>query len=142
MDNTLKDENDYSWTVHLAHQNKWRAIFGGIIILLISWIIYYEFDKLYWSIFSIFILFFSLRQFYFPIHFTINSVGISRKSFLGKSSIKWEDIKRFIKNDNGGILYSRRTKSIADLFTGLELQFNQYSDDIINQIELKMTDST
>lgn len=135
MKKMTQESDDIIWTIHLAYQNKGKAVMGLICILLLSSVIYYEFDDLFWSFFSVLILFFSLRHFYFPIHYYISSTGISRKTILKNSYIKWSEIKRFIKFDKGAIIYTRKNKSFADSFTGLEVRCKGNDEEIMNQIE-------
>lgn len=129
---------EISWTSHPAILYKKKTIFSGIIILFFGYIVFISFQSLYWSIFSVIILIFSLKQFYFPVHYSVSNKGIKKKYILGEIFRDWSEVKRFSKNKRGGILYRRSEKSFLDHFTGLELQFENNADNVIRTIESKM----
>ena len=134
--NTKLDE--LSWTSHPAVLYKNKAVFSGIIILLFGYVVLITFQSIYWSLLSIIILIYSLNQFYFPIYYSISNKGITKKFICGNYSMDWTDIKRFSKNNRGGILYNRTKQSFMDHFTGMELQFEHNADEVVQRIETMM----
>ena len=134
--NTKQDE--ISWTSHPAFLYKKKTIFSIIVILLFGYVVFIGFQNLYWSIFSVIILIYSLKQFYFPIHYSISKKGIKKNYVFGEHTMDWPEIKRFIKTKQGGILYSRPKKSVLDLISGLELQFEYNANEVIRLIETRM----
>ena len=130
--------DDFSWTSHPAVLHKIKAIFSGIIILLFGYVVFIGFQSIYWSLLSVIILIYSLSQFYFPIYYSISKKGIKKKFIFGNYSMDWTDIKRFSKNNRGGILYNRAKQSFLDYFSGMELQFEHNADEVIRKIETMM----
>ena len=133
-----KKTDEFSWTSHPAVLHKKKAIFSGIIILLFGYVVFIVFQSIYWSLLSVIILIYSLNQFYFPIYYSISNKGIRKKFICGNYSMDWTDIKRFSKNNRGGILYNRAKQSFMDYFSGMELQFEHNADEVIQRIETMM----
>ena len=131
-------QQEFSWTSHPAVLNKKKTIFSGFIIILFGYVVFIGFQSIYWSLFSVIILIFSLKQFYFPVHYSISNKGIRKKFIFGNNSMDWTEITRFSKNNKGGILYSHPKKSFLDYFSGIELQFEQNAEEVIQRIESMM----
>ena len=138
MENQNTELRELNWTSHPAVLHKKKTIFSGFIILLFGYVVFIGFQSVYWSLFSVIILIYSLKQFYFPVHYSISNKGIKKKYVFGNSSMDWTEINRFFKNNSGGILYYRSKKSFLDYFSGMELQFDQESEEVIHRIEMML----
>ncbi|HNY11483.1 MAG TPA: hypothetical protein PKK26_07845 [Candidatus Wallbacteria bacterium] len=114
-------KNEYSWKVHPFSENRYKAIFVIIVFIAFAKLSYDFTDSFFMAIFGLLLLFMSLRQFFLPTVYTIDSEKIVIKNLFGPRIEKLSKFHKFFKDKNGIFLSAEPDSKVLDQFRGLFL---------------------
>ncbi len=140
------DRETTSWVSHPLRENKSGSVVAVLMVLITGVAVYVFSDGMgasrvsavAWGCFSCAALVFSLRSFFFPHRFRIDEEGIIAKSVFGVQRIRWDQVRRFVCNENGGYLSTRKIPSRLDVYRGVHIRFGPSRETVIEQIRQRI----
>ena len=127
-----EQEQDCTWTVHPARMNPRRALLGLLVILISAFAIATWIEPPSWrlpiGLAVAGVLFLSVNRFFLPSTFKIDDDGITASYPLRSMRLQWKDLRRFLVGEHGGLLSRRARSSSMDVFTGMQLFFDEQRD--------------
>ena len=112
MTTEILQQQRIEWRSHPAREHTGRAMIGLVIIAGLTAVIFAGFGP-WWALGACVVLLLSLHRFYFPSRFVIDEQGITAAFLLRSRSLRWQDIRRFVHDQNGGYLSTRSRASSA-----------------------------
>jgi len=125
---------EFSWQAHPAVERTGRALLGAVIVLGIVASIWVSFQSVGWCILAVVVLVLSLNRFYFRSRFDIDAEGITARFPLGTRRCLWTDVRRFVTDQNGGFLSTRRR--------GMHVLFGRERKAVVQHIQAHLTEGT
>ncbi len=123
---------EFSWQAHPAVERTGRALLGAVIVLGIVASIWVSFQSVGWCILAVVVLVLSLNRFYFSSRFDIDAEGITARFPLGTRRCLWADVRRFVTDQNGGFLSTRRR--------GMHVLFGRERKAVVQHIQAHLTE--
>ena len=123
-----------SWQAHPAKERLGAAVFGAVVIAAMAWLAYDLMQSLWWGVLAIAILLGALNRFFWPTTYRIDAVGITAQSPWRRQQLRWLELRRFVYDQRGGYLSTRRQRSVLDMFRGMHVLFGEDRDVIIARI--------
>ncbi|MGQ9706297.1 MAG: hypothetical protein ACUVWP_04745 [bacterium] len=121
-----------SWTSHPARLRPKTTTLLIIFITGLAVGIYFSFDSLFLSLFSIVVLVASLSSFFFPIRYTLDEKGATIKGVFTKRTKPWTYFHSYYYDRHGLQLSTFSYPSRLDPFRGFSIQFGKNNrDDVI-----------
>lgn len=128
------EEDCLQWTVHLARIRP-ALILPTVLCLLISAYTAWHIAGAFLSFASLLLITASVREYLFPITYTIDSHGARAKGFMYARSISWQEVKKAYRDNNGVKLSTLPSQSRMDRFRGLYLFLPEENDNILTAIK-------
>ena len=100
----------------------------------LGWPKLYLWGVLWWALLAAVVLVAALNRFFFPSRFVIDDQGITARYFFRRQRLRWDDLRRFAHDRNGGYLSSRSRRSWLDAYRGLHILFGEKRDAVIEHI--------
>ena len=126
-----KEMGSLSWTSHPARLRPKTTI---ILILFITGLavgIYFSFESIFLSLFSIIVLVASLSSFFFPIRYTLDDEGVTIKGIFTKRTRSCSYFHSYYYDRKGVQLSTFSYPSRLDPFRGFSLQFGKGNKDAV-----------
>ncbi len=119
----VKRNATLTWRVHLLRRAPKRKVFTLLLTLLFA-------DACVWMIFSAWLpvlastllLLGSVRDYLFPITYTLDDEGAAAEGFLHKGSLRWEEVRRVVFDRPGVLLSPFAVPSRSDAVRGILLR--------------------
>ena len=134
MTTEILQQQRIEWRSRPAREHTGRAMIGLVIIAGLTAVIFAGFGP-WWALGACVVLLLSLHRFYFPSRFVIDEQGITAAFLLRSRSLRWQDIRRFVHDQNGGYLSTRSRASWLDAYTGMHLLLGPQPQTVINCIK-------
>ena len=120
------------WSVHPARQQPGRAVSALVVVLIACffvWLTVGGTQKLVLASvaagIAAAVLLASLSKFFLRSRFEMDAEQIPAHYPFSGRSFKWADLRRFVVDQNGGYLSTRRSPSRWDAFSGMQVLFGQ-----------------
>jgi hypothetical protein len=123
----------FVWKSHPLRERPQKAIAGVAIVLALVFTVGLAFGPA-WAFISLLFLFVSLNRFWFPTTYAIDSQGITAHYPTRKRRMRWEDLRRFVYDANGGFISTRSQPSRLDPYSGMHLLFGEHREEVIARI--------
>src|SRR5688572_2056883 len=107
---------EFSWEAHPARERRGGAIGALVVIAAMTAAAYFSFGAAWAARWAV-VLIIALNRFFFPSRFVIDEQGITAKYPLRKQRFRWNDLRRFVHDKNGGYLSTRARSSRFDAFS-------------------------
>ncbi len=150
MDGDMGEMNEVGgrmvWRVWPAREQPGRAVLALVLIFLTAGVVGFYggasggtvVEGVLWGVGAIVIFGMSLSKFFFVTEFVIDDEGIYAKYPLGKKSLKWGRVKRFVHRDGLGYLSTRSKANRLDGYRGMSIRFGDDGDEVIARIEARV----
>jgi len=125
MPRKKKEIESLSWASHPA---RLRPKTTAVLVLFITALavgIYFSFESIFLSLFSIVVLLASLSSFFFPIRYMLDEEGVTIKGVLTKRTKPWNYFHSYYYDRHGVQLSTFSYPSRLDPFRGFSLQFGK-----------------
>jgi hypothetical protein len=112
---------ELQWKVHPIKGDFKKSLFLIILIIFISILVFISFDSILLGLLGLFLLVFSMRQFFLPTYYILNQEGVIVRFAGLTTKRKWSYFKRFFVDKNGILLSPFDKKSALENFRGIYL---------------------
>lgn len=134
-------DDTIEWSVHPAKQQPIRALAALLVVLVACFFVWLTVGGVQQlilascaAVVAAIILLGSLSKFFLQSRFEMDSEQITAYYPFSRRSFKWSDLRRFVVDENGGYLSTRRRPSRWDAFSGMQVLFGPDKDLIEQRI--------
>ncbi len=128
------EEGCLQWTVHLARLRP-VLIFPIFLCMFVSAYTAWHIAGGLLSVAAVFLITTSVREYLFPITYTIDSHGARAKGLMHSKSLSWQDVRKAYRDNNGVKLSTLPSQSRMDRFRGLYLFIPEENEKILATIK-------
>lgn len=129
------------WTSHPARQRPRDAVMAVFVVMMVAGAAGIFGGGSGWAVLAVVVLLLALNRFFFPSRFKIDEQGITASYPIRRQKLKWNRVRRFIHDDNGGYLSTRARRSWTDAYRGMHIQFGDDRRGIIDLINAKVAEA-
>ncbi|MCH8829561.1 MAG: hypothetical protein IID45_08295, partial [Planctomycetes bacterium] len=130
-----QEDETLRWRVHPARERMGAALFAAGVVLVLAWLAADLMQDRWWGVASGVFLFLMLNRFFLPSHFSVDQEGVTARFPLRTLQYRWTEVRRFLHDENGGYLSTRRRGSLLDSFRGIQLIFAGNSETVAARID-------
>ncbi|OGF97609.1 MAG: hypothetical protein A2Z06_01635 [Candidatus Glassbacteria bacterium RBG_16_58_8] len=134
-------ESKFTWRAHPARERVGTTVIAVILVLALSFAVTLSFRSLSWGSAGFLVLIVSLNRFFFPSRFSIDPEGITASYPLRRQRYRWDRVRRFHHDRNGGYLATRSTAHRLDAYRGMHVLFGCKPEEVIRRIRLCLQES-
>jgi len=138
MDQGDKANVIFSWKAHPAKQQPGKACVALAIIMLAGLGVAITAGHPLPGVLGAMLLVLSLQRFFFSCTFEIDQDGITARYLMTNKRAKWNDIRRFVHDRNGGYLSTRSRTSWLDAYRGVHLVFDDLREEAVAAISARL----
>lgn len=131
-------EETITWRVHPARRRVGAACGALLVIAAFAFAAAEFMESPWWGAFAGCFLFVMLSRFFLPSEFTIDHNGVTARYAWRSLQLAWHDVRRFLHDDQGGYLSTRRRASVFDGFRGMHLMFADNRDAVVARIQARL----
>ena len=113
----------YVWVVHPLLDSPRKSVFLVLFLFFFVIVIQFLFDSLGVTFLSIFFLFGSLRQYFFPVRYEVYDDRITVSSFFFKQNRLWNEFRSYYIDQHGILLSPFSKPSRLESFRGIYVRF-------------------
>ena len=95
-----------------------------------------------WGLLAIAVPVLALRRFFLPSEFLIDAEGVTASTLWTRRQYRWDEIRRFLCDAQGGFLSTRSNSSTLDLFRGIHLVFGENREAVVCRIQGHLREET
>jgi hypothetical protein len=94
--------------------------------------------NIWWGIIGLALLFLSMWNFFLPVEFVMDSVGVRKKSPFGTEVKKWEEVRSIVPDANGVLLSPFKEPTRLAKFRGLSVQYSGNREEVLEFIRARI----
>ena len=113
----------YVWVVHPLFDSPRKSVFLVLFLVFLVIGIQFLFDSFGVAFLSIFFLFGSLRQYFFPVRYEVYDDRITVSSFFFKQNRLWNEFRSYYIDQHGILLSPFSKPSRLESFRGIYVRF-------------------
>jgi hypothetical protein len=113
------------WTVHPLRRSFKVSLAVSAIVAAVPVLIYLSYEDYWLSLVALVVLFFSLRAFYFPTHYTLDREGVNVACFPLHARRPWKIFKSWQSGEGAIRLSTFAGPSRLDAYRGLLLRIER-----------------
>src|SRR5262245_62097754 len=125
---------EFSWRAHPAGERVGPAVLGAVLMLGIAAAVYAGTGSPAWGALALLVLTATLHRFYCPSRFATDPQGITARTLLATRRLRWDQVRRFVTDRNGGYLSPRPARSWLDPWRGLHVLFGAQRQSVVERI--------
>jgi hypothetical protein len=130
------------WRVHPARERIVAAVFALTVILVMAFLASSIMHSLGWGLLAVAVQVLALRRFFLPSEFLIDADGVTASTLWARRQYRWDEIRRFLCDAQGGFLSTRSNSSSLDLFRGIHLVFGKNREAVVCRIQGHLREET
>lgn len=126
------------WKVCLFAEQPGRGLAVLAVVAALAWLARLGMDSPIWGGLAVLLLLWPLRSFFLPQWYQLDAEGVTHRTLLGESRLKWPQIRRFDCHGRDGLLATRSRPTPLAALRGLKLILPPDREPVVREIQTRI----